>query len=239
MPCGQFTPVKARRILSFEEIVHVVAAGADLGINKVRLTGGEPLSRRGIVDLVRMIAAVPGILTVAITTNGILLSHFASALKMAGLSVVNVSLDTLDADRYRTVTGGGDLQRVLQGILDAQRAGIERIKVNTVVGPDSPAGDVEAVQRFCETHNLIHQRIAQYSLESDKHDNHDCDRPLPCEECNRLRLLSNGVLKPCLHSNEEVALDRKNPGSSLIRAVQLKPERGTVCTNRSMVEIGG
>ena len=239
MPCGHFKPLTEQRILSYEEILAVVKAAARLGINKIRLTGGEPLTRRGVVNLVESIAEVPGIITIAMTTNGVLLPRYASALKAAGLNVVNISLDTMDPERFRRVTRGGQLQSVIDGILCARDAGIERIKVNTVVGPDTPHSELKAVQDFCSSHGLLHQRIALYSLESDKHDNHDCDRPLPCEECNRIRLLSTGILKPCLHSNQEVQLDPQNPGAGILRTVALKPERGTVCTNRSMVEIGG
>lgn len=239
MPCGSFKPVTRQQILSFEEILVAVNAAAGLGISKVRLTGGEPLTRRGVVGLVRSIAAVPGIFTVAMTTNGVLLPQFAGELKAAGLNVVNVSLDTLDPEKFRRMTQRAQLQNVIDGILSARDAGIQRIKVNTVVGPETSSEELEAIRTFCDTNGLIHQSIALYNLEAEKHDNHDCDRPLPCEECNRIRLLSTGILKPCLHSNEEVRFDPENPRHSIIRTVALKPERGTVCTNRSMVEIGG
>ncbi|TVR68403.1 MAG: radical SAM protein [Spirochaetaceae bacterium] len=239
MPCGHFRPLVPQRILTLEEILDTVVAAADLGIRKIRLTGGEPLVRRGVVELVRSISAVPGIETVGITTNGILLARFARDLKEAGLKALNVSLDTLDPERFREVTQRGRVESVIAGIVAAREAGIERIKVNTVVGPETSEHDLAAIRAFCRRHGLIHQRIALYSLESDKHDNHECDRPLPCEECNRIRLLSTGLLKPCLHSNEEVQLDLANPAESLRRTVALKPERGTVCTNRSMIEIGG
>ncbi len=239
MPVDGAKPRSALMPLSFDEIVSVIVAAAGLGITKVRLTGGEPLMRPGVVELVRLIASVPGILTVAMTTNGVLLGRYAAELKAAGLDVVNVSLDTLDPDRFRHLTRVGRLQEVIDGILSARAAGIERIKVNTVVGPDTPEEQVAAVRSFCDAHGLIHQRIALFSLESNKDDDHDCDRPLRCEDCNRIRLLSTGSLKPCLHSNEEVMLDPHNPGESIRRTVAMKPERGTVCTNRSMVQIGG
>ena len=239
MPAKGATPQPEQQVLSFAEIVSVVDAAAGLGITKVRLTGGEPLMRPGIVELVRLIAAVPGVLTVAMTTNGVLLAQYAAQLKQAGLDVVNVSMDTLDPLRFRRVTRVGRLQDVIDGILGARAAGIERIKVNTVVGADSREEDVAAVRSFCDAHGLIHQRIAQFNLKSGKDDDHDCDRPLRCEECNRIRMLSTGSLKPCLHSNEEVALDLRNPRDSIRRAVAMKPERGAVCTNRSMVAIGG
>ena len=93
--------------LSFEEITAVVRAAVKLGVTKVRLTGGEPLVKRGIVDLVRMVRSVEGLRHLAMTTNGTLLARFAGELKAAGLDSVNVSLDTLDPERYRHLTRGG------------------------------------------------------------------------------------------------------------------------------------
>jgi len=120
-------------ILRYEEIERVVRAAAGLGISKIRLTGGEPLVRRGIVDLVRMLAQVPGIDDLAMTTNGTLLSRFASDLAQAGLKRVNVSLDTLDEKNYARITRGGQLGDVLEGIESAQEAGLVPLKINTVV----------------------------------------------------------------------------------------------------------
>jgi GTP 3',8-cyclase len=239
MTCGHFHPVRNKPILSFEEILAVVRAGADLGINKIRLTGGEPLVRTDVVDLVRAIATVPGIRTVAMTTNGVLLPRYAGDLREAGLHVVNISLDTLDPVRYASITGNGRLQWVIDGILAARDAGFERIKINTVVAPETTDLEIEAIRAFCHEYGLLHQRIALYDLETEKHDNHNLERPLPCAECNRIRLLSTGLLKPCLHSNEEVPLNAQDPAESLRRAIELKPEHGSVCTNRSMMEIGG
>lgn len=232
------TRSRAATILTFEEIVVAVTAGAELGVTKVRLTGGEPLARRGIVDLVRMIASVPGIATVSMTTNGTLLSPVAALLQDAGLSSINVSLDTLDEERYARETGGR-LEDAVDGLLSAKRAGIALVKVNTVVGPHTTREELDTLARFCARHGLHHQRIAEYRLTREKRDDHECERPLPCEACNRLRLLCDGTIKPCLRSNEEVRFDPDHPRESLRAAVARKPERGGVCTNRAMVEIGG
>jgi cyclic pyranopterin phosphate synthase len=121
------------QILRFEEIETVVRAAAALGISKVRLTGGEPLVRLGIVDLVRMLSAVPGIDDLTMTTNGILLSRHAQALATAGLRRVNVSLDTLRADRFARITRWGQLDDVLVGIEAAHQAGLEPVKINAVI----------------------------------------------------------------------------------------------------------
>ncbi|MEA3377118.1 MAG: GTP 3',8-cyclase MoaA [Chloroflexota bacterium] len=121
------------QILRYEEIEMVARAAAELGISKIRLTGGEPLVRLGIVDLVRGIASIPGIDDLAMTTNGVLLSKVADDLARAGLHRVNISLDTLNADRFRQITRCGDLSDVLAGIEAACRVGLRPIKINTVV----------------------------------------------------------------------------------------------------------
>jgi cyclic pyranopterin phosphate synthase len=120
-------------ILRYEEIETVVRAATELGISKVRLTGGEPLVRLGIVDLVRNLAHIPGVDDLAMTTNGILLSRYAVALADAGLQRVNISLDTLRPERFRRITRLGRLEDVLAGMEAAQRAGLEPVKINTVV----------------------------------------------------------------------------------------------------------
>jgi len=125
----QFEPRSA--LLSFEELEQLVGVFARLGVRKIRLTGGEPTIRKGIVDLVQRIAAVPGIAQVVMTTNGHLLDDLAAPLAAAGLAGVNVSLDTLDPDTFHEVTGRGDLARVLAGI-DAARAAGLAVKTNAV-----------------------------------------------------------------------------------------------------------
>ncbi len=120
-------------ILSFEEMRDIVAAAASLGVRKVRLTGGEPLVRRGIVDLVGMIAAVPGIDEVDMTTNATLLAPVAASLRDAGLTRLNVSLDTLDAARYEAITRHGTLADALAGLAAAHDAGFANTKINCVL----------------------------------------------------------------------------------------------------------
>ena len=121
------------KILRYEEIERVVRAAASLGISKVRLTGGEPLVRLGIVDLVRLLARIPGLDDLAMTTNGTLLARHAEELKAAGLKRVNVSLDTLRPKRFRTITRLGELSDTLEGIAAAKEAGLVPVKTNTVV----------------------------------------------------------------------------------------------------------
>ncbi len=121
------------RVLSLEEIARLVAVFASMGVRRVRLTGGEPTVRKGLVDLVAMIAATPGIEDLAMTTNGHRFAGQAAALARAGLHRVNISLDTLDPDRFRALTRGGDLSRVLASIEAAREAGLRPVKINTVV----------------------------------------------------------------------------------------------------------
>ena len=120
-------------ILRIEEIARVVRVAAGLGVRSVRLTGGEPLVRKGVADLVREIARTPGIENVSMTTNGVLLPKMADELKRAGLSRVNISLDTLDPAQFKQITRRGELRQTLDGIEAALAAGFDPVKVNAVV----------------------------------------------------------------------------------------------------------
>ncbi len=120
-------------ILSFEEIEEIVRAAVSLGVTKVRLTGGEPLVRRGIDELVRRLRGIEGVEELAMTTNGAQLAEYAEALKEAGLDRLNVSLDTLDPEKFRRITRIGELRDTLDGLDAARRAGFEHIKLNTVL----------------------------------------------------------------------------------------------------------
>lgn len=120
-------------ILSLEEIYILIQEFALLGIDKVRFTGGEPLVRREIVSLIEKTSKIEGIKDISITTNGILLKKMAKDLKRAGLRRVNISLDTLNKDKYREITRGGILSKVLEGIDEAIKVGLNPIKINTVL----------------------------------------------------------------------------------------------------------
>lgn len=122
-----------REILSFEEIETVVRVGSELGIRKIRLTGGEPLIRRNLPELIHGISRIDAIDDVAITTNGVLFSSLAARLKEAGLNRVNLSIDTLQKDRYHYITRGGDVAVVIKALETALAEGLEPVKVNTVL----------------------------------------------------------------------------------------------------------
>ncbi|MCF6463487.1 GTP 3',8-cyclase MoaA [Clostridium sp. Cult1] len=133
MPEEGITKVHHRDILSIEEIEEIAKVFVKLGINKIRLTGGEPLLRSGILDIVERIGRLEGLKDFAMTTNGILLKKYAKELKARGLKRVNISLDTLDEDKYNNITRIGKLKDVLEGIEAIREVGLTPIKVNTVL----------------------------------------------------------------------------------------------------------
>ena len=132
MPAEGVALMSHRDILSYEEIYTVVKASAEMGINKVRLTGGEPLVRAGLPDLVRLLAGIDTIDDISLTTNGILLAQHAAELKEAGLRRVNVSLDSLKPERFNKITRCGNLEDTLEGIEAAMAAGLNPVKINVV-----------------------------------------------------------------------------------------------------------
>jgi cyclic pyranopterin phosphate synthase len=228
-------------ILSYEQIESLVKVAAEMGITKVRLTGGEPLVRKNIEHLVGRLAAIDGIDEVCMTTNGSLLAANAAKLKQSGLSRVNISLDSLDADRYRHITRGGDLRKVLAGVDAAIEAGLKPIKINMVILADTTEKEIETMKAFCEQRELQLQKIMQFLLYDriDLSRRFETERPPKCNRCNRLRLTADGFLKPCLFSDDEVRVDFGDIGRSIIKAVAKKPENGSSCKNRLMSQIGG
>lgn len=132
MPADGVENIGHDKILSFENIQSIVKASAQLGITKFRITGGEPLVRKDIIDLVGSLSKIPGVQELVMTTNGILLPEKAAALKQAGLGRVNISLDTLNHTKFAEITRGGDLNKVIAGINAAVNAGLTPIKINVV-----------------------------------------------------------------------------------------------------------
>jgi len=155
----EFLP--GERLMSAEEIAGIVRAAARLGIRKIRITGGEPLVRRDIADIVAAVAAVPGIEDVAMTTNGLLLAAKAEALKRAGLSRVNISLDTLDPGRFRLIARHGELRKVLEGIEAALAAGLAPVKLNCVLLRGMNEDEIESFLRLSYERPL-HVRFIEY-----------------------------------------------------------------------------
>lgn len=234
-------------ILRIEEIENIVREGAKLGINKVRITGGEPLVRRGIIELIGKISRIDGINDLAITTNGLLLEKYAKQLKDAGLKRVNISIDSLDKEKYKEITRGGNINDVLKGIEAAIKAKLTPIKLNIVlIGGfnDDEIGDFvnltrdyEIDVRFIELmplgeastwakshfipNTLVLDRFPElmalckgdksspaeyYKLPNGK-GKVGLINPISshfCSSCNRIRITSDGKIKPCLHSNYEI-----------------------------------
>ena len=133
MPAEGVSKREHRDILGVEEIVAITRAAVKAGISKVRVTGGEPLIRRGCLEICKQIKAIPGVKELSLTTNGLLLEDRAQQLKEAGVDRVNISIDTLDAEKYAYMTRGGDLEKTWRGIRAAAQAGLLPIKLNTVL----------------------------------------------------------------------------------------------------------
>jgi len=129
----QMTFLPRQQILSLEEMASIGAAFTELGVTKIRLTGGEPLARQGVMTLVENLGQLPGLRELVMTTNGLLLPQYARGLRDAGVRRLNISIDSLDPHRYRAMTRIGELEQVLAGIDAAQRAGFDNIKLNAVV----------------------------------------------------------------------------------------------------------
>jgi len=226
-------------ILSLEEIVEVARAAVELGITKVRLTGGEPLVRRGVVGLVEALARIDGIDELTMTTNGMLLEQFAHPLVEAGLGRVNVSLDTTDPHRYRQITRGGDVRMVLAGIEAAQMAGLNPVKLNCVVGEFADPHDVELVRDFGRRNGLIVRAIRLMHFESGCFSVVEGGTGGDCQRCNRLRLSSDGMIRPCLFSDICFCVRSLGPQRAIERAVAEKPQAGGPCRHNWMHGIGG
>ncbi len=145
--------VAKEKLLTFEEILRVAKITVGLGVQKIKLTGGEPLARKGIVELIRKLSEIPELEDLSLTTNGILLSSLAEKLFQAGLKRVNVSVDSLQPDRFREITGGGELSKVLLGIDKAQNLGI-KVKINTVALRGWNEGEILDFVEFFQTRKI-------------------------------------------------------------------------------------
>lgn len=297
-PGDSCKPRSVRVQMNRNQIVRAVSGATAVGIRKVRLTGGEPLVRKDIVDLVKKISAIAGIEDLSLTTNGSMLAELAEPLAAAGLKRVNISLDSLDKDNFKHITRGGKLQATLDGIDAAIEAGLTPVKINMVVIKGINDHEVANFARMTLNRD-IHVRFIEYMpmrgqeeswrkhylassaiialcrniaplLPVSDEDLHGPARnfrfaraagslgfitPVSqhfCADCNRLRLTSDGKLKPCLFAKEEVDLmPALLAGDNLTplfeAAAKLKPQHsntspaasGSSCGPSGMVEIGG
>jgi GTP 3',8-cyclase len=173
-------------ILSYEELAAIARAAVEVGVGKIRITGGEPLVRKGLVDFVGLLRDIPGVHDISLTTNGLLLSRYAADLKEAGLKRVNLSIDSLDKTRYAEITRGGSLEDALAGLDAAFAAGFSPVKLNAVLLP----GIVDELEAFAELtrRREVHVRFIEY-MPVDRRDG-DGRRLVPAAEVlERLRRL--------------------------------------------------
>jgi len=181
-------------ILSFEEIERFVRVAAGLGVRKIRLTGGEPLVRKHVCRLVEMLANVPQIDDLALTTNGVLLCQYASALKAAGLDRLNISLDSLSREKYRRITRFDELPQVLKGIAAARNAGFRQIKLNALAIRGLTEEEVVPLAQFALENQLL-LRFIEF-MPATTRDRWDADRVLTGREILTILAEAMGPLEP-------------------------------------------
>jgi cyclic pyranopterin phosphate synthase len=239
MPAEGIPLMQHNDILTFEEIMEVVDAAITMGVDKIRITGGEPLVRKGIVNLVQMIASKPAIVDLGMTTNGQLLEQFAQPLKDAGLHRINVSLDTMNPEKYNQITRGGDISKVLKGIDASVKAGFSPVKINCVISKSPSEPDAMEVAEFGKKHGLQVRFIRQMDLEKGEFYIVDGGSGGDCSTCNRLRLTANGMIKPCLFNDMEYNVREYGAIEALHLALGNKPSCGTINRHGEFYNIGG
>ncbi len=239
MPAEGVPLKKHEDILSYDEIAEIVKVGAQLGLKKIRLTGGEPLVRRDLHKLVQMISGVGGIEEITLTTNGVFLPQQATELKAAGLHRINISLDTLNPEKFRKITRVGNLDDVLKGIDAAIEADLQPVKINFVRIPGVNEEDEAEVRKFCNEKNLQLRFIRQMNLKTGDFDAVEGGYGGICEICNRLRLTADGYLVPCLHSGLRFNVRETGIHEAFRQAVEFKPEKGIGTESHEFSNIGG
>jgi cyclic pyranopterin phosphate synthase len=232
MPAAGVPSVPHAQVLSFEEIAEVTRVAVELGVDKVRLTGGEPLVRSGIVELVRMLAAIDGIKDLAMTSNGLLMPRYAPALRAAGLHRVNISLDSVIPEHYREITRGGCVAEALAGIEAVCAAGFRKVKLNCVVRESPDEDDARSVAAYAAEKGVELRYIRRMDTGKGEFWRVLGGDGGHCAACSRLRLTSTGRIYPCLFS--DVCYDVRALGAraALLAAVEAKPEAGRMSANR-------
>jgi cyclic pyranopterin phosphate synthase len=234
----EFEFIPHQEILRFEEIVEIVQEAVNLGITKVRITGGEPLVRKGVVNFIKKLREIKKLEDISLTTNAFFLSEYAKKLKDAGLNRVNISLDSLQEEKYKKITRGGSLEKALKGIDSAFKTGLLPIKINTVLIRGINDDEVEDFVRLTlgrplnirfivSVLEIKEKLIKKYLLDPVKIST--ANGPAKyyqikggqgtigfinalsqhfCKTCNRIRLTSEGKLRPCLFSNKEIDIKK-------------------------------
>ena len=226
------------QILSYEDIYNIVKEASEIGVKKIRITGGESLVRRDIDELVGMIRKIKKVEIIAMTTNAVLLYDMAEKLKNAGLDSINISLDTLDSERYKYITRGGNINDAMKGIKKASELGF-KLKINTVIYDEKSKEELPLLKEYAESINAKLQTIKYYDINKQKLDDIEYDRPKRCESCNRIRLLCDGYLLSCLHSNIKFKVDFNDIRGSIIKCIECKPKNGSYSDVESISMIGG
>ncbi len=239
MPEEGIALLPRKQILSFDEIVDTVKYGVDHGINKVRITGGEPLVRKDAVKLVEMIGRINGITDLAMTTNGTLLPQYARALADAGLMRVNISLDSLNEANFRKITRTGELKQVLQGIEAAQKAGLKPIKLNCVIQKSVDEPDAVEVAEYARSLRIEVRFIRQMNLKTGEFYPVHGGTGGECAICNRLRLTADGFLKPCLFGDIKFNIRELGIEKAYQLALNKKPAKGITNNENGFYNIGG
>ncbi len=239
MPEEGVKSLRHDEILTLEEIYEFARIAVANGINKIRITGGEPLVRKNIIHLIKLLSEINGLNDLSLTTNGTFLEEYAKPLSDAGLKRVNISLDTIDPIRYKEITRGGDIGKVLNGISAAKEAGLLPIKINCVVNKSSSEPDAVSVKKFCETHGIQVRFIHQMNLETGEYSVVEGGTGGDCSSCNKLRLSSDGYLRPCLFNDISFNIRKLGFEKALLSAIEMKPPCGTNSLENSFYSIGG
>jgi len=226
-------------ILSYNEITEFVKYAVETGVNKVRITGGEPLVRKNIVQLVDQISKIEGIKDFGMTTNGVLLKQYAADLKKAGLHRINISLDSVNPERFNKITRLGNLNDVFEGIEAAKKAGLLPIKINCVIQNSPLEEDAVQVAEFCKNNDLKIRYIREMDLEKGRFHKVIGGTGGECSMCNRLRLTSDGKIRPCLFSELQYDIRELGIKTALMLAIGNKPEEGSTNKELHFNEIGG
>lgn len=289
--------VPMSEILTYEQIIEICTEAATLGIRKLKVTGGEPLVRRGCTELIGCLKKIPGIQQVTMTTNGALLSRYMEELLSNGLDGVNISLDTLNRERYAWITGSDSLDEVLDSIKMASESGL-KVKINSVLFGDEALDEWKSLVLMAKERNIdvrfielmpigygktfepisnsqlmtmIRQRYPGIEADESVHGNGPAVyykipgfeggigfiSPIHgkfCYRCNRLRLTSKGMLKPCLCYGEGIdlrSLFEKNGNrkedirNAILKGIEMKPEghcfekKESITEDKNMIQIGG
>jgi cyclic pyranopterin phosphate synthase len=231
--------MKHEDILNFDEIFEIAQTAVGLGIEKIRITGGEPLVRRNIIELISRIAKIPGLKDFGMTTNGVYLSKYAQELFDAGLQRVNISLDTMNPEKFNKITRVGNIDEVLKGIEAAKNAGLNPIKINCVIEKSENETDAVEVAKYCKENGLQIRYIREMDLEKGYFWQVKGGEGGACNICNRLRLTSDGKIRPCLFSDLEYDVRKLGAEKAILLAIGEKPERGTINNTNKFNNIGG